>query len=97
MMDSLESEEREKKRKLEEMFEGKSTRPSDDAMFLRSEIIDALKKRSDEKNGKLLKENRRKDGKVSAENHGFSRNTAPRDKLIHCENERRRRQIQANQ
>ena len=30
------------------MCEGKSTRPSDDAMFLRREIIDALK-RSDEK------------------------------------------------
>ena len=48
-MDSLESEdEREKKSKLEEMTEGKSTRPSEDAMFLRTEIIDAIK-RSDEK------------------------------------------------
>ena len=47
MMDSLGSEEREKKRKLEEMREGKSTRPSGDAMFLRREIIDALR-RSDE-------------------------------------------------
>ena len=43
MMDSLESGEREKK-KLEEMCGGKSTRPSVDAMFLRREIIDALKK-----------------------------------------------------
>ena len=43
MMDSLEAEEeREKKRKLEEMCEGKSTRPIDDAMFLRREIIYAL-------------------------------------------------------
>ena len=49
MMDSLESEdEREKKRKLEEMSEGKSTRPSEDAMFLRREIIDTITK-SDEK------------------------------------------------
>ena len=48
-MDSLESEdEREKKSKLEEMTEGKSTRPSEDAMFLRTEIIDAIT-RSDEK------------------------------------------------
>ena len=48
-MDTLESEEdREKKRKLEEMCEGKLTRPSEDAMFLRKEIIDALN-RSDEK------------------------------------------------
>ena len=48
MMDSLESEDgREQKRKLEEMSEGKSTRPSDDAMFLRREIIDAIT-RSDE-------------------------------------------------
>ena len=49
MMDSLESgDEREKKRKLEEMSEGKSTRPSEDAMFLRREIIDTITK-SDEK------------------------------------------------
>ena len=34
---------------------------------------------------------------VSAENHGFSRNEAPRDELIHCEHVRRRRQIQAIQ
>ena len=48
-MDTLESEEdREKKRKLEETCEGKLTRPSEDAMFFRQEIIDALK-RSDEK------------------------------------------------
>ena len=48
LMDTLETEEeREKKRKLEEMCEGKSTRPSEDAVFLRKEIIDALE-RSDE-------------------------------------------------
>ena len=45
LMDTLESEEdREKERKLEEMCEGKLTRPSEDAMFLRKEIIDALKR-----------------------------------------------------
>ena len=50
LMHTLESEEdREKKRKLEETCEGKLTRPSEDAMFLRKEIIDALR-RSDEKN-----------------------------------------------
>ena len=49
LMDTLESEEnREKKRKLEVTCEGELTRPSEDAMFLRKEIIDALK-RSDEK------------------------------------------------
>ena len=57
-MDTLESEEdREKKNKLEALREGKLTRPSEDAIYLRKEIIDALE-RSDEKNGKLLKENR---------------------------------------
>ena len=44
LMDTLESEgDREKKRKLDEMSEGKRTRPSEDALFLRTEIIDALK------------------------------------------------------
>ena len=47
MMDSLESEE-ERENKLEETSEGKPTRPSDDAMFFRREIIDAIT-RSDEK------------------------------------------------
>ena len=37
-----------RKRKLEEMSEGESTTPSDDAMFLRREMIDA-----DEKMDKL--------------------------------------------
>ena len=47
-MDTLESEaEREKERKLEELCEGESTSPSEDAVFLRKEIIDALQ-RSDE-------------------------------------------------
>ena len=49
LMDALESEEdREKKGKLEETCEGKLMRQSEDAMFLRKMIIDALK-RSDEK------------------------------------------------
>ena len=73
--ESLESEDErtiadEKKRKLE----GKSTRPSEDAMYLRREIIDAIKrtnekigptrKKADEKvenmsnNGELPEENR---------------------------------------
>ena len=39
-----------KKRKLEEMSEGKSTRPSENAMFLRRETIDTITK-SDEKMG----------------------------------------------
>ena len=58
LMDTFESEEeREKKRKLEEMCEGKSTRPSEDAVFLRKKTIDALK-RSDEKLKILLEESR---------------------------------------
>ena len=49
LMDTLESEEdREKQRKLDELSEGKLTRRSEDALFLRKEIIEALK-RSDEK------------------------------------------------
>ena len=67
------------------MSEGKVTRPSEDALILRKEIIDALIKQ--------MKKRR----KVSAENHGFSGKTAPRDELIHCENDRRRRQMQAIQ
>ena len=90
LMDTLESEEdREKKRKLEDACEGKLTRPSEDAMFFRQEIIDALKT-SDEKNGKLIKENRRKDGTVSTTNLRYSRSTITRDELSHRENERRR-------
>ena len=68
MMESLEPEdERERKRKLE----GKSTRPSNDAMFLRREIIDAITRSNEKietystkrltdlmKNGELLEENR---------------------------------------
>ena len=54
-MDTHETEEdREKKRKLEEGKEGKMTKPSDDTVYLRRDIMEALK-RSDEKNGKLLK------------------------------------------
>ena len=53
-MDTLESEEdRDNKRKLAEVSEGKLTRPSEDALFLKKEVIDSLKK-SEEK--------RRKDG-----------------------------------
>ena len=49
MMDSFESEEeREKRGSWKKWVKTKSTRPSDDAMFVRREIIDAIK-RSDEK------------------------------------------------
>ena len=58
---------------LEEMSESKLTRPSEDALFLKKEIIDALK-RSEEKN-------RRKDGQFSTKNLGFSRSTITRDEL----------------
>ena len=49
------------------------------------EIIDAITG-SNEK----IEESRRKDDKVSAENHGFSRTTASRNEHNHCENEGRR-------
>ena len=47
----------------------------------------------DRKNGKLLEENRRKYGYIPADNHRYSRNTAPRDELNHCANEGRYKQI----
>ena len=48
-MDTHETEEdREKKRKLEEGKEGKMTKPNDDTVYLRRDIMEALK-RSDEK------------------------------------------------
>ena len=54
-MDTQETEEdREKKRKLEEGKEGKATKPTDDMVYLKRDIMEALK-RSDEKNGLLLK------------------------------------------
>ena len=58
-MDTHETEEdREKKRKLEEEKEGKMTKPNDDTVYLRRDILEALE-RSDEK-WKLLKKDRRK-------------------------------------
>ena len=78
LMDTLESEEdREKRRKLEETCEGKQTRPSEDAMFLRKEVVDALK-RSDEKMESYR-------WKVSTKNLRFSRSTITRDELSHPE------------
>ena len=57
-MDTHETEEdREKKRKLEEGEEGKATKPNDDMVYLKRDIMEALK-RSDETNGWLLKKNR---------------------------------------
>ena len=48
-MDTHETEEdRKKKRKLEEGKEGKMTKPNDDMVYLRRDIMEALK-RSDEK------------------------------------------------
>ena len=62
-----------KKGKLEEMSEGKSTRPSDDAMFLRSEIIDAIRG-TDEKMETSFK-NRRKDGHSCQKMEKYSKKT----------------------
>ena len=47
-MDTHETEEIEKKRKLEEGKEGKMTKPNDDTVYLRRDILEALT-RSDEK------------------------------------------------
>ena len=48
-MDTHETEEdRQKKRKLEEGKEGKATKPNDDMVYLRRDMMEALK-RSDEK------------------------------------------------
>ena len=69
-MDTQETEEdREKKRKLEEGKQGKATKPTDDMVYLKRDIMEALK-RSDEKwmatqerlmkNRKLFKKDRRK-------------------------------------
>ena len=107
LMDTLESEEdREKQRKLEETCEGKLTRPSEDAMFLRREIIDALKSAGEkmesysrETNEKMESYSRKTDEKIDKflQKIMDSVGTQPWDELIHCENARRRRQIQANQ
>ena len=43
----------EKKRKLEEGKEGKMTKPNDDTVYLRRDIMEALERLT--KNGKLLK------------------------------------------
>ena len=84
-MDTLESEEdRDKKRKLAEVSEGKLARPSEDALFLKKkEIIDAqkIRRKNDEKMEKFLQKNLAFSS--GAQLHG--------DELIHCENERRRR------
>ena len=57
-MDTHETEEeREKKRKLEEGKEGKMTKPNDDTVYLRRDIMEALE-RSAENNGQLLKKHR---------------------------------------
>ena len=62
-MDTHETEEdREKKRKLEEGKEGKMTKPNDDTLYLRKDIMKALK-RSDEK---MESYSRKTDGKWKA-------------------------------
>ena len=82
-------------------------------MFLQREIIDEIRKsyekmetysrKADEEMDKFDRkmENYSKKtnegGHISADGHRYSRNTGPWDELNHCENERRRRQIQANQ
>ena len=95
MKDSSETkEEREKKRKLEETSKGKSTRTSEESILPQREIIDAVSK-SDEKMETLFKKSRRKDGQISADNHGFSRSPTPWNEHKHCENETRNVQREA--
>ena len=77
LMDTLESEEREKKRNLDEVSEGKLTRPSEDALFLRKEkstFSKDQKKRTKKRWKSFYRKSRIQSG------------TAPRDGLNHCEN-----------
>ena len=75
MKDTSETEEEREKRKLEETGKSKSKRTSEESIFLQKETIDALRK-SEEKM-EIHSKNPREDGHISADNHGFSRNTAP--------------------
>ena len=71
------------------MSEGKLTRPSEDALFLRKEIIDALQ-RSDEKNDEKMEKLLQKiTGSVGTQLHGMN------STIVKMKG--RRRQIQANQ
>ena len=75
-IETLESEEdRDKQRKLAEVSEGKLTRPNEDALCLKKEIIDALK-RSEEKATKRWKSFYTKSRKISdsvgAQLHGMN-------------------------
>ena len=69
-------------------------KPSDDTVYLRRDLMEALK-RSDEKwkvtQERLLKSFSRKADEMMEkflQNHEFSRNSNLRDELIHRENER---------
>ena len=83
LMDLSETEEDVKNRTLQELSESKSSRLSDDAEYLRREIMierDTKIRRKDGKllkkngrtNGKLLEKNRRENGTFSAFNHELS-------------------------
>ena len=79
-----------KKRKLEEVKERKMTKPNEDTVYLKRDIMEALK-RSDEKNGKVLKKDRRKMENFSRKvDDMLEKFLNPRNELIHRENERRR-------
>ena len=72
LMDTLESEEDREKKKLYEVSEGKLTGPSEDALFLRKEIIDVLK-RSQEKNEEKMEQFLQKiTDSVGAQLHGMN-------------------------
>ena len=78
---------RKEKKKLEELGEGKSIRPSEDAVFVKKEIIDAIRRSDD----KLESFSQRTDEKNYTNNHELSRNTASWNEHNHRENERRKR------
>ena len=72
-MDALESEEdRDKKRKLAEVSEGKLTRPSEDALFLKKEIIDALKRSEEKADEKMEKLPQTISDSVGGQLHGMN-------------------------
>ena len=74
-MEITETEEDLKKRTLMEMCKSKSSRPSDSAVFLRKEIINAIR-RSDEKLESYIKRTDEKMDIFSTVNHELSRNPA---------------------
>ena len=78
------------KRKLEETSKGKSTRTSEESIYLQREIIDAIRKSEE----KMEIYSRKTDEKMDKSLQTITDSVGTQ---LPCENERTRRQIQANQ